>query len=323
MSVFGDATITNLGTVTVSGPWTAGGTSTITVGSDILLRSAMQSHDVVLVSTTGAIEQAADASITAETLTTSSLTDTVLDGTNVVETINVSSTQGDIRLNTVSAVLKLSGMELPGALVINNAGAIEVTGHVSALSHDLSATGDVTVGGANENGATMLYAPGFITIATPGWIRVRGSDTTAGAGSTILAGGGLTLSAGNVALMGGAAADAPAVARAQTVSMTLAGDLAVTGGSGYFSPAVVSSGSNIDLFIGGAVRVDAGSGDLSFARIQTEIRGGVIHITFPNLSQGGYFVNGLEGDNHHGETGFFTLNKPAKPGSGLLLEYGI
>jgi hypothetical protein len=33
-------------------------------------------------------------------------------------------------------------------------------------------------------------------------------------------------------------------------------------------------------------------------------------------------VNGLEGDNHHGQTGFFTLNKPAKLGSTLLVDYG-
>jgi hypothetical protein len=213
-------------------------------------------------------------------------------------------------------------MSLPGALVVNNDGAIEVTGSVSALSHDLSATGDVTVGGASSSGATLLYAPGFITIATPGSILVRGSDTTAGAGSAILAGGALTLSAGNVALVGGAALAAPAVARGETVSMTLARNLAVTGGSGHFSPAVLSSGSNIDLTVGGQVRVDAGRGYLSLARIQTEIRDGVIHITFPNLTSGGYFVNGLEGDNHQGQTGFFTLNKPAKLGSTLLVDYG-
>ena len=49
LSAFGDATITNLGDVTVSGPWTAGGTSTITVGSSIFLKSEMHSHDVLLV----------------------------------------------------------------------------------------------------------------------------------------------------------------------------------------------------------------------------------------------------------------------------------
>ena len=42
MSALGYATINNIGDVTVSGPWNAGGTSTITVGSDIRLNSAMR-----------------------------------------------------------------------------------------------------------------------------------------------------------------------------------------------------------------------------------------------------------------------------------------
>ena len=55
---------------------------------------------------------------------------------------------------------------------------------------------------------------------------------------------------------------------------------------------------------------------------QVRIKDGVIHISFPNLDEGGYFVNGIEGRTHHGQTGFFTLNKPAKVGKTLLLEYG-
>ena len=322
MSAFGDATITNLGDVTVSGPWTAGGTSSITVGSSIFLKSHMESHDVQLVSTTGDIVQDAAASIEAVNLSTISLGDTHLAGTNTVENIDVSSTEGDVSLRTVSALLRLNDIDLPGALVVDNTGAIAVTGSVSALAHDLRATGDVTVGGAGEKGATLLYAPGSISISTPGAIRVRGSDTSAGAGSAIFAGEALNLSAGNVSLTGGAALATPAAMRGQSVSMTLDGNLAVTGGSGHFSAAVLSSGSNIDLTVGGQVRIDAGSGYLSLARIQTEIRDGVIHITFPNLTTGGYFVNGLEGDNHHGQTGFFTLNKPAKLGSTLLVDYG-
>jgi hypothetical protein len=70
------------------------------------------------------------------------------------------------------------------------------------------------------------------------------------------------------------------------------------------------------------VRIDAGRGILSVARIQTEIRDGVINIAFPNLDDGGYFVNGIEGRTHQGQSGFFTLNKPAKEGRTLLLEYG-
>ena len=66
MNAFGDATINNIGDVTVSGPWTAGGTSTISVGSDIVLNAKMQSRDVVLNANDGAIIQAPTASIVAD-----------------------------------------------------------------------------------------------------------------------------------------------------------------------------------------------------------------------------------------------------------------
>jgi hypothetical protein len=69
------------------------------------------------------------------------------------------------------------------------------------------------------------------------------------------------------------------------------------------------------------LRID-GNGPFSLARVQTESREGVISIEFPSLTQGGYFVDGLEGHTHHGQTGFFTDFKPAKVGRTLLLEYG-
>jgi len=109
---------------------------------------------------------------------------------------------------------------------------------------------------------------------------------------------------------------------ANGVEMTVGNELNVIGGGGFLSPALPTSGRNIDLTIGQALRLQGGSGYLSLARVQTESRDGVISITFPNLTQGGYFVNGVEGDNHQGQTGFFSDFKPAKVGSTLLLEYG-
>jgi hypothetical protein len=321
MNAFGDATIANIGNVTVSGPWTAGGTSTITVGSDILLQSTMQSHDVVLVSTTGAIIQDADASIVAETLTASSLGDTHLDGTNAVGTISVTSTQGDVSFKTSSPFLTLSSIDLPGALVIDHTGAVNVSGHVSALSHDISATGNVIVGGADAQTATLLYAPGNISITTPESILVHGSDTNAGAASAVIAGGALRFDAGEVSIRGGGAFATPAIVRGGVVDMSVQ-RLNVTGGSGHLSPAWLLSGSDINLTLGEAVRLQAGSGLLSWAKIQTETRDGVIRMTFPTLSEGGFFVNGDEGDVKHDQTGFYTLHKPVKIGDTLILEYG-
>jgi hypothetical protein len=275
---------------------------------------------VLLVSTTGDIVQDVGASIDAVSLTTSSLGDTRLAGSNTVETLDVSSTEGDVSLHTVSALLKLTGMQLPGALVVDNTGAIAVSGNVSALSHDLRATGDVTIGGADAHGATLLYAPGFITISTPRSIVVRGSDTTWGAGSAVLAGGTVTFNAGDVTLLGGGALATPAAVRGGLVNMAVQ-NLNVTGGSGHLSPAWLSSGTDINLTVGDAVRLQTGSGLHSWAKVLTETRDGEIHLTFPNRTEGGYFVDGIEGSVKHGQTGFYTLLKPVKVGDTLILTY--
>ena len=219
------------------------------------------------------VVELANGRIIAGTLNIHTIGDAVLTGPNEVAHFTAATDMGNVSFTNIAPVLTLGSMDLPGALTVDQAGALRV-------------------GAATATAPTIVYAAGDISIA-----------------------------AGNVTIQGGAAAATPAVLRGRSVSMMLDGNLAVTGGSADFSPAVLSSGSNIDLTVGGQVRVDAGSGYLSLARIQTEIRDGVIHITFPNLS-GGYFVNGIEGDNHQGQTGFFTLNKPAKLGSTLLVDYG-
>jgi hypothetical protein len=283
----------------------------------------MESRDVVLNANDGAIIQAETASIAAETLTTSSTGDTLLEGVNEVAVFQASSTEGDISVRTSSPVLTLGSMELPGELLIRHTGAVDVRGNVSALAHDISATGNVTVGSADAQNATLLYASRDISIYTPGSILVRGSDSTAGASSAVLAGGALSFNAGDVTLLAGSAAFTPVVVRGGNgVTMSVGNELKVAAGAGFISPALLTSGRNIDLTIGQALRIDAGSGYLSLARVQTESRDGVIRLTFPNLSTGGYFVNGVKADNHHGQTGFFTDFKPAKVGSTLLLEYG-
>jgi len=109
---------------------------------------------------------------------------------------------------------------------------------------------------------------------------------------------------------------------ANGVRMTVDHELRVTGGGGLLSPTLLTSGGDIDLTIGQAVRVDAGAGLLSIARVQLETRDGVIRLTFPELSHGGYFVNGIEGRTHQGQTGFFSVLRPAKVGRTLLLDYG-
>ena len=328
----GGSVILNSGVATsgvrIGSPQTATGPGAIriTAGGDIDLNglgesAAIRSLGAVTLSA-NRITEDARGRIIAGDLGTSSVGDTLLVGLNQVASFTAASETGNVHLRNSAPLLTLGSMDLPGSLTVEQTGTLSIPGTVAALSHEFQATGDVLVGSAGATNAALLYAVGDIAISTPGSVIVRGSDVTPLAASAVLADGELNVSAGNVVLTGGAALGTPAVARGEHVTMNIGSELTVTGGSGHFSPALLSSGSNIDLAVGSAVRIDAGSGYLSLARIQTEIRDGVIHIAFPNLSEGGYFVNGIEGDTHHGQTGFFTLNKPAKEGRSLLLDYG-
>ena len=141
------------------------------------------------------------------------------------------------------------------------------------------------------------------------------------AASAVVAGGNLHVAAGNVSILGRRRLAHARGDEGQAVDIYAASELRVKGGSGHCSPALLASGSDISLTIGNAVRVDKGSGFLSTGRIQSA-KDGVINISFLNVDSGGYFVNGIEGRIHHGDTGFFTLHKPAKLGKTLLVDYG-
>jgi len=311
-------------------PSAATGNISITAGRSIQLHGfdptlapagIRTASDVALVAGTTILETGSGM-ILANRLTTTSTGDTSLTGPNQVSSFTASSETGNVSLRNTAPVLTLGSMELPGSLSIVQAGTLSIPGTVSALSHAIEATGDVLVGSAGATDAALLYASNGISISTPGSVVVRGSDVRPLGASAVLAEGNLRVAAGNVSIVGGGALLAPAVMRGEAVEMSVGSELHVTGGSGHLSPAVLSSGSNIDLTVGTAVRVTEGKGLLSLARIQTEVKDGVIHISFPNLEEGGYFVNGIEGKTHHGQTGFFTMNKPAKVGKTLLLEYG-
>ena len=83
------------------------------------------------------------------------------------------------------------------------------------------------------------------------------------------------------------------------------------------------SSGDIDLNIGGRLKLDSGSGFLSFARMQTVYTTSKIKVYFPNLSTGGYFVNGIEGAYSQGLSGFYTGLLPATPGKRLITKYGL
>jgi len=303
-----------IGTSTNTGTGTGGGDIRITAGGNISLNGTAQAAairtrgDVALDAAT--ISEAGRGLIEANALTTRSSGDTLLGGPNTVSAFTAESDHGNVQLNNTSAVLSLGSMDLPGKLAIVQ-------------------TGDVAVGNATATQATLVAAAGDVSMSATGQILVRGSDTTIGAGSAVLAGGNLsfsagdvTLTTGDVTLRAGDAALTPVVVRgANGVQMTVGRELNVVAGSSLMSPSLLTSGGNIDLTIGQALRID-GNGPFSLARVQTESLDGVINISFPNLMQGGYFVDGLEGLTHHGQTGFFTDFKAAKVGTTLVLEYG-
>jgi trimeric autotransporter adhesin len=280
----------------------------ITAGGDLRLNGVDQGAAIrTLGSVTldaASITEASRGIIEAGTLTTRTDGDTLLGGANRVSAFTAASDHGNVHLTNGAPVLTLGAMDLPGNLAVVQ-------------------TGDLAVGSASATQATTVAAAGDVSMSATGQILVRGSDTTAGAGAAVLAGGDLSFSAGDVSLVAGNAALTPVFVRgADGVQMTVDNELRVTGGGGLLSPTLLTSGGDIDLTIGQALRVNAGAGLLSIARVQLETRGGVIRLTFPELSHGGYFVNGIEGRTHQGQTGFFSVLRPARVGRTLLLDYG-
>jgi hypothetical protein len=93
----------------------------------------------------------------------------------------------------------------------------------------------------------------------------------------------------------------------------------VTGGANSSAYSVVR-GEDVDLTVGGALNISAGS---AYAQIES-ISPTTITLTFPNLASGGYFVNGVEGALYDGATdsGFFANGQPATVGNGLVVTYG-
>ena len=339
LNAFGDATLDNTGNVTISGPWSAGGTTSITVHSDLLLLNALHSHDVFLTATSGSIEEGGGGAIDAASLTTSSVGSTTLSGDNTVSTFSAAS-GGGITLNNTGP-LTVSSLQASGAIELTNDGSlkldtpVDTTGQLTLASHgDLRLTdsvtagdlvvrsrdGNVTIGGADLADSVVLHGTRSLTLEAPGQVLVRGSDCTIGAGAYALSDGALTVNAGSFTLVGGAAPFAPALAAGDVVNVTTAGNLTLTGGMGTYSPALLLGGTGINLTVGGTLRINGGVDDTSFARVQTATRDGAIHITFTNEA-GDYVVDGLDGRIKHGQDGFYTGIKPAKPGDSFFVTY--
>ena len=189
----------------------SGGTISIKAGGNIELNgdspdtlTAIRTADSVTLIAGGSISEGTHGRIDAASLKTESGTDTSLNGQNRIKSFSGSSTMGDVTLvNTLP--LQILGVTAAGDVIVNN-------------------LADVTVGGADITSATLVYAPGDVTITAPGFtIIVQGSNTTAGAGTEVRADGTVTLNAPQVLVIDGTAPDALAT----VVSGSIGGPLAI------------------------------------------------------------------------------------------------
>jgi len=158
--------------------------------------------------------------------------------------------------------------------------------------------GNVTVGDSSALAPSQVVAGIALTVQTQGSLKILGGLGT-GASSLVSSSGALTVSTD--------------------------GDVILAGGSGAGAWAKLSGNPDVVLaMIGGAVRMDAGSGSGAYAMIES-VSPTTVLANFPNLASGGYFVNGVEGVVYDAATGtgFVAGSSPAVLGSNLLVTYGL
>ncbi len=134
--------------------------------------------------------------------------------------------------------------------------------------------------------------------------------------------GPVNISAGSVTMQGGSKGGSFAAITGGPINIGTDKDFSIAGGSGFGAFGWVLSSQDVNLTVGGKLRLNSGSGLFSFARIQTVRPTSKINIYFPNLSDGGYYVDGVSGAYRHRLSGFYTGPAPAKRGKRLITTYG-
>jgi hypothetical protein len=279
-----------------------GGEIVVNAGGTIALNGAepgnagsIRTRDGVVL-TANQVVQGPGAEIQAGMLTVETAQGAQLVGANRVgELAMLNTTSGNVAFNNTSALLTVTGIDQVshGALNLDQAGALLVTGDISSGAQRISATGDLTIAAGDGPGVT---------------VKARGAQTFNAGGS--------------FSLLGGTAWNGYAQTLAQgPVSISTGADLNVRGGSGLLAYALLYGSDDIRLTVGDALRIDDGSGLLAFARVQTDLWE-KIFLDFPNRTSGGYFVNGREGVTNQGLDGFFTGLRPARLGRSLIVSYG-
>jgi hypothetical protein len=226
--------------------------------------------------------------------------------------------------NTVNLVLSAPRGVLKISDEIVHAGTVTLLGNsgITILSNVVG-TGNISIasnGAIQLNGALVGSTAGAITV-TGTSLQVNGASAPAALSG---AQGAQLAIAGDVVITGGSGSAALGGVDGLCTG-TIGGNLALTGGSGanasatlFGSPDVGSAAS--PLRVGGTITFQNGTGANAFARISAAAPESVF-INFPNLTSGGYTVNGLPVTSLDG-SGFYADDLPAILGDNLHITYG-
>jgi len=220
-------------------------------------------------------------------------------------------------------------------MVPSNASYSGVVRYV-AQSGDLIVPGLVNASGfditldASSNGSVKVLGGGSVSGASVSLLGNNGiiiGETTSSLPASVQATTLLEIAtSGSFKLLGGSGPGAYAAASSNgALTVDASGDVILTGGSGSGTFAHLLGNPDVVLAtVGGAVRLDAGSGAGSYAAIES-VSPSSVYATFPNLASGGYFVNGVEGAVYDAATGtgFIAGGSPAVLASNLLVTYGL
>jgi len=278
----------------------AGGTISVNAGGNIALNSAgpglgtgIWTLDAVALSTLTpgkTITQGVDSIIRTDSLGVTANGDISLIGANQVGSTFSGGTGlgGSLAFNNTSPALTVPGISLAGggALALNQAGNLFITGNVSSGAQTINASGDLTVAPFSGPGINV-FASGPQAISAGGTLSVIGGSASNGF-AQIMANGAQTMSASSVRLEGGSGTNAFSEMRQngglgnQTITVNSGGTLSLQGGpSGADNFAQIFSLGPVQRVTfpsGGGIVLTGGSGtsipplgDMSnnFARITT------------------------------------------------------
>jgi hypothetical protein len=204
---------------------------------------------------------------------------------------------GNITLN--GSVPSTGNMTLAAGNNINVASAYSTTGSVAfTAANSINVSSNMTAGGN-----MALVAPTAISIvdaiasaagavsATGGALNITATTTP----TKLKAGTNTTVGTASVMVQGGSGAGASAelTGGPGTFNVTTSGNVTVNGGSGIGAFARIIGNPDFNpLTVGGLLNMTTGTGSSATATIES-VSPFSIHVNFPLLLNGGYFVNGV------------------------------